>query len=56
VAEAEGKAALNKAYIEHIHSLIVGLCHDERLRCRVIRVPRNVTVLNERIGTIAALL
>ena len=31
LTEAEGKAALNKAYIEHINSLIIGLCHDERL-------------------------
>ena len=56
LTEADGKAALNKAYIEHINSLVIGLCHDERLRCRVIIFPRNLTVLNERVSTVLALL
>ncbi|HMX30188.1 MAG TPA: AAA family ATPase, partial [Blastocatellia bacterium] len=50
---ADGKAALNKAYIEHINSLIIGLCHDERLRCRVLSLPREQTVLPERIKTLS---
>lgn len=49
LTEAEGKAALNKAYIEHINSLVIGLCNDERLTCRVVRLSRNVTLLSERI-------
>ncbi len=53
LAAADGKAALNKAYIEHINSLIIGLCHDERLRCRVLSLPRAQTVLPERIKTLS---
>ncbi|MEP7342491.1 MAG: AAA family ATPase [Acidobacteriota bacterium] len=52
LAEAEGKAALNKAYIEHINSLVIGLCHDDRLRCRVLRLDRSLIALNERISSI----
>lgn len=54
--QAEGKAALNKAYIEHINSLIIGLCHDERLRSRVISINRNLVELSARINNIASAL
>jgi len=53
---AEGKAALNNAYIEHINSLILGLCHDERLNCRFLRVSRSMTDLNERIRLVAEIM
>lgn len=53
---ADGKAALNKAYIEHINSLIIGLCHDERLNCRLLRIDRTVIELGERIKQMAAIL
>jgi len=56
LAEAEGKAALNKAYIEHINSLIIGLCHDQRLDCRVVQISRKVIDLSERINQVAAML
>jgi hypothetical protein len=56
LTEAEGKAALNKAYIEHINSLVIGLCNDERLNCRVRRISRNVTELSERIKQVVAML
>ncbi len=56
LAEAEGKAALNKAYIEHINSLIIGLCHDQRVHNRIITVRREVTDLDERIRLVAAAL
>lgn len=46
---AEGKAALNKAYIEHVNSLVIGLCHDERVKSRIITLNRSVTDLSERI-------
>ncbi len=46
---AEGKAALNKAYIEHINSLVIGLCHDQRVHNRIIVIRREVTDLDERI-------
>jgi hypothetical protein len=53
---AEGKAALNKAYIEHINSLVIGLCHDQRVHNRIIVVRREVTDLDERIRLVAAAL
>ena len=45
----EGKARLNKGYIEHLNILILGLCSDERLRCPVRVIPRNVLDLGERV-------
>ncbi|MDQ3010100.1 MAG: ATP-binding protein [Acidobacteriota bacterium] len=55
LTEAEGKAALNKAYIEHINSLVIGLCHDERLNCRLSRIDRKVIELSERIKQMAVI-
>jgi predicted ATPase len=45
----EGKAALNRAYIEHLNTLIIGLCHDERLTCPSIVIRRDVVNLGERV-------
>lgn len=56
LTEADGKAALNKAYIEHINSLVIGLCHDDRLRCRVFCLDRSLIVLNERISSIVEMM
>lgn len=53
---AEGKAALSKAYIEHINSLVIGLCHDQRVKSRVITLNRELTDLKERISQISAAL
>ncbi|MFN3926689.1 MAG: AAA family ATPase [Pseudanabaenaceae cyanobacterium] len=44
-----GKAALNPAYIQHIHWLILGLCHDPRLRAQVILLPKHIVALPDRI-------
>jgi len=44
-----GKAALNKAYIEHLNTVILGLCHDERLNIPVSVIPRDVMDIQERI-------
>lgn len=52
----EGKAALNEAYIEHIHTLIVGLCHDERFPKRVFALRRNMLSLDERLNEILSFL
>jgi len=51
VAET-GKAALNPAYLEHLNSLIWGLCRDERLFRPVMRIQRATLDLEERIGTV----
>ncbi len=53
LAEAEGKAALNKAYIEHINSLIIGLCHDQRVRCKILTLSRETTEFGERVRSIS---
>jgi hypothetical protein len=47
-----GKAALNEAYIEHINSLILGLCHDERLHCRVLQLGREMISIEERVNAV----
>ena len=47
-----GKAALNEAYIEHINTLILGLCHDERLRCPIVCLKRDITSIKERVNTV----
>lgn len=46
---AEGKAALNQAYIEHLNTIILGLCHDERLHCPVTVLPREIIDLEQRL-------
>lgn len=50
---AQGKASLNKAYIEHLNALILGLCHDERLHCPVTVIPREVVDLHNRLKLIS---
>ncbi|ALG66970.1 AAA family ATPase [Beggiatoa leptomitoformis] len=47
-----GKAALNKAYIEHLNSVILGLCHDERLFCPVTVIKRAVLALEARVDLV----
>lgn len=44
-----GKAALHEAYIEHIHTLVVGLCYDERVSAKVYHLGREVLSLNDRV-------
>jgi predicted ATPase len=46
---AEGKAALNQAYIEHLNTVILGLCHDERLHCPVTVIKRNILDIEQRV-------
>jgi hypothetical protein len=46
---APGKAALNPAYLEHLNSLIIGLCHDERLRVHSYCMPRHILIMEKRM-------
>ena len=48
VAEPE-KAALHEAYIEHIHTLVAGLCYDYRISSRVYQLGRNTLSLDDRV-------
>jgi hypothetical protein len=48
VAE-EGKAAANRAYIEHLNSLMLGLTVDERVKCAHFYLPRRLMTLNQRV-------
>ncbi len=47
-----GKAALNKAYMEHLNIIIQGLCNDERLQCPVSIIQRDIIDLQERVEMI----
>lgn len=47
-----GKAALNKAYMEHLNIIMQGLCNDERLHCPATTIPREVIDLQERISMV----
>lgn len=51
VAE-EGKAALNKPYIEHLNSLMLGLCADQRLKVPHFYIPRQRTDLEGRMRSV----
>jgi hypothetical protein len=48
----EGKAALNRAYMEHLNVLIKGLCCDERLRCPVRFIDRDTVGRDARVTEI----
>lgn len=52
----QGKAALNESYIEHVHNLVVGLCHDERIKPDVFSLPRTTLSLNDRLNAAKAFL
>ncbi len=45
---APGKAALNEAYIEHLNTLVLGLCLDERQQTPFSVMPRKCIAISER--------
>jgi len=51
-----GKAALHAAYIEHIHTLVVGFCHDARIKATVHQLRRDVLSLDDRVKQTMAVL
>lgn len=52
-----GKAALHEAYIEHIHTLIVGLCYGKHISAKVCQLERTTLSLDERVkSTLSAIL
>jgi hypothetical protein len=51
-----GKAALHNGYIEHLHTLVVGLCHDPRLSAKVHQLARNTLSLADRTQQAIALI
>ncbi len=44
-----GKAALNMAYMEHLNTLIIGLCGDERLVPPSSVIERNIIGIGDRV-------
>ena len=52
LVEAEGKAPLNKAYIEHINTLVMGLIVDERMRATRHFIPRNMIDMRLRVNCV----
>ncbi|NJK35477.1 MAG: AAA family ATPase [Oscillatoriales cyanobacterium SM2_2_1] len=49
-----GKAALNSAYMLHLHYLILGLCGERQLRDRVHVLPLELTDLGQRRDWVTA--
>jgi predicted ATPase len=49
IVSAEGKAAPNKAYIEHLNSLMLGLMMDERVKVTNFYIRRSFVGREERI-------
>lgn len=47
-----GKAALNPAYIEHLHCVMLGLAHEESLNSRPLVMPRAVLDLEARVAQV----
>lgn len=45
---APGKAALNQAYIEHLNTLVLGLCQDERQQVPFWVLARKCIAISER--------
>lgn len=52
LVDAPGKAAMNRGYIEHLNSLILGLTVDERLTSHHYYMPRAITKHEERLGAL----
>jgi len=50
---APGKAALNEAYIEHLNTLVLGLCVDERMTVPFHLLPRATVNLQKRCDFLA---
>ncbi|MDA8171584.1 MAG: AAA family ATPase [Nitrospiraceae bacterium] len=48
----EGKAALNRAYMEHLNYLVLGLASDRRLKARTICLGHGATGIEERVRTV----
>ena len=48
----EGKAALNEGYLEHLNFLMLGLCNDERVLSKFLRLPRVITAIEDRVDSI----
>ncbi|MFO7760803.1 MAG: AAA family ATPase [Thermodesulfobacteriota bacterium] len=46
----EGKAALNRSYIEHLSVLMKGFTLDDRLECPVRIVPKEMLALEDRLA------
>ncbi len=52
IVHAEGKAAPNVAYMEHLNSLILGYTIDERLKVPHFYIPRRTVDMEERLGAL----
>lgn len=52
ITDADGKAVPNRAYIEHLNTLILGLICDERMNVPHGYIQRNKTELEERVEAV----
>lgn len=52
LVQAEGKGAMNSAFIEHLNSLVLGLSVDERVKTAHFYLPRHMVDLEERVSAV----
>lgn len=52
LVDAEGKAPINEAYIEHINTLAIGIANDQRLKINRYILNRSVLDLHKRCETV----
>lgn len=53
LVQEEGKAAINQAYIEHLNTLMIGLCIDPRCNADHYVMPREMLLLEDRLGALS---
>ena len=56
IVAADGKAALNEAYMEHLNSLMLGLSVDERIKCQHYYLQRSNLDLENRLKGLEAVI
>lgn len=54
IIDAPGKAAPNAAYLEHLNTLMIGLCCDERMKVPHFFIPRTRLTMESRIDSVEA--
>lgn len=52
IEESAGKGSTNRAYMEHLNTLVLGFINDERLKISRFYIPRNVLTITRRLSSI----
>ena len=56
IVEEEGKGALNRAYMEHLNTLMLGLVADPRMKAAHFYIPRHVLSIESRMAAMDSVL